>query len=76
VFLDFFDHEGEPFAAGLHPHSGIPTLSYILEGSVTYIDPDNVRGTVAAGGIEWMQAGCGSDRYCQTHTYEKANCYR
>jgi len=59
VFLDFFDHEGEPFTAGLHPHSGIATLSYILEGSVSYIDPDNVEGTVAAGGVEWMQAGRG-----------------
>jgi redox-sensitive bicupin YhaK (pirin superfamily) len=26
---------------------------------VTYIDPDNVRGTLLAGGIEWMQAGRG-----------------
>jgi len=59
VFLDFFDHEGEPFTAGLHPHSGIATLSYILEGSVSYIDPDNVEGTVTAGGVEWMQAGRG-----------------
>src|SRR5882672_6849348 len=60
VFLDIFDHEGDaPFSAGLHPHSGIATLSYIAEGSVSYIDPDNVRGTVPAGGVEWMQAGHG-----------------
>jgi redox-sensitive bicupin YhaK (pirin superfamily) len=57
VFLDFFHHEGALFTAGLHPHSGIATLSYILEGSVSYIDPDNVEGTVTAGGVEWMQAG-------------------
>ena len=59
VFLDFFDHEGAPFTAGLHPHSGIATLTYIAEGSVSYIDPDNVRGTVAEGGVEWMLAGRG-----------------
>ena len=59
VFLDIFDHEGTPFSAGLHPHSGIATLTYILEGAVNYIDPDNVRGTVPAGGVEWMQAGRG-----------------
>ena len=59
VFLDFFDHEGAPFTAGLHPHSGIATLTYIAEGAVSYIDPDNVRGTVPAGGVEWMQAGRG-----------------
>ena len=27
VFLDLFDHEGAPFTAGLHPHSGIATLA-------------------------------------------------
>ena len=59
VFLDLFDHEGAAFNAGLHPHSGIATLTYIAEGAVSYIDPDNVKGTVVAGGIEWMQAGRG-----------------
>ena len=59
VFLDLFDHEGAPFNAPLHPHSGIATLTYVAEGAVSYIDPDNVRGTLAAGGVEWMQAGRG-----------------
>jgi redox-sensitive bicupin YhaK (pirin superfamily) len=59
VFLDLFDHEGAPFNADLHPHSGIATLTYVVEGAVSYIDPDNVRGTVPAGGVEWMQAGRG-----------------
>jgi redox-sensitive bicupin YhaK (pirin superfamily) len=34
-------------------------LTYIAEGAVSYIDPDDVRGTLAAGGVEWMQAGRG-----------------
>jgi redox-sensitive bicupin YhaK (pirin superfamily) len=59
VFLDLFDHEGAPFNGSLHPHSGIATLTYVAEGSVSYIDPDNVRGTLPAGGVEWMQAGRG-----------------
>ena len=59
VFLDLFDHEGAPFNADLHPHSGIATLTYVVEGAVRYIDPDNVRGTLRAGGVEWMQAGHG-----------------
>ena len=59
VFLDLFDHEGAPFDGGLHPHSGIATLTYVTEGAVSYVDPDNVRGTLAAGGVEWMQAGRG-----------------
>jgi redox-sensitive bicupin YhaK (pirin superfamily) len=59
VFLDLFDHEGAPFDGPLHPHSGIATLTYVAEGAVSYIDPDNVRGTLPAGGVEWMQAGRG-----------------
>ena len=59
VFLDLFDHAGPPFNGPLHPHSGIATLTYVAEGAVSYIDPDNVRGTLPAGGVEWMQAGRG-----------------
>jgi redox-sensitive bicupin YhaK (pirin superfamily) len=59
VFLDLFDHAGAPFDVGLHPHSGIATLTYAVEGAISYIDPDNVKGTLAAGGVEWMQAGRG-----------------
>jgi redox-sensitive bicupin YhaK (pirin superfamily) len=59
VFLDLFDHEGAPFNGSLHPHSGIATLTYVAEGAVNYIDPDNFRGTLSAGGVEWMQAGRG-----------------
>jgi redox-sensitive bicupin YhaK (pirin superfamily) len=29
VFLDLFDHQGGPFSAPLHPHSGIATLTYV-----------------------------------------------
>jgi redox-sensitive bicupin YhaK (pirin superfamily) len=59
VFLDLFDHDGAPFNGPLHPHSGIATLTYVAEGEVSYIDPDDVRGTLSAGGVEWMQAGRG-----------------
>ena len=59
VFLDLFDHEGAPFNGALHPHSGIATLTYVAEGAISFIDPNNVQGTLSAGGIEWMQAGRG-----------------
>src|SRR2546422_338326 len=59
VFLDLFEHEGSPFNGGLHPHSGIATLSYIREGAVSCIDPDNVKVVLTAGGVEWMKAGRG-----------------
>ena len=59
VFLDLVEHDGPAFEGSLHPHSGIATLTYILEGSITYIDPDNFVGQLPAGGVEWMQAGGG-----------------
>ncbi len=59
VFLDLFDHAGAPFNGPLHPHSGIATLTYVAEGAISYVDPDNVKGTLPAGGVEWMQAGRG-----------------
>jgi redox-sensitive bicupin YhaK (pirin superfamily) len=59
VFLDLFDHEGAPFEGPLHPHSGIATLTYVIEGAVGYLDPDGTKGTLEAGGVEWMQAGRG-----------------
>jgi redox-sensitive bicupin YhaK (pirin superfamily) len=59
VFLDLVNHEGGAFEGPLHPHSGIATLTYLAEGTVNYIDPDNNRGVLLAGGVEWMQAGSG-----------------
>ena len=60
VFLDLFDNGGKPFSGfGLHPHSGIATLTYVMEGSVGYEDTNGATGLVPAGGVEWMRAGAG-----------------
>jgi redox-sensitive bicupin YhaK (pirin superfamily) len=60
VFLDLFDNRGQAFRGfGLHPHSGIATLTYMAEGSASYEDTTGARGVLAAGGVEWMQAGGG-----------------
>lgn len=59
VFLDLFDFQGQPSNLGLHPHSGIATLTYVTEGAISYIDPDGSKGVLSAGGVEWMQAGRG-----------------
>ena len=40
VFLDLFDHQGAPFNGGLHPHSGIATLTWIAEGAVSFTGID------------------------------------
>jgi redox-sensitive bicupin YhaK (pirin superfamily) len=44
---------------GIHPHSGIATLSVVLAGTLAYEDTTGKKGTVAAGGLEWMRAGRG-----------------
>jgi len=60
VFLDLFDNKGVPSKGfGLHPHSGIATLTYLAEGSVSYEDTNGATGLLPAGGVEWMQAGGG-----------------
>lgn len=59
VFLDFFDFQGLPFTGQLHPHSGIATLTYLIEGRMDLIDPDGHTTVLPKGGVEWMQAGRG-----------------
>jgi redox-sensitive bicupin YhaK (pirin superfamily) len=61
VFLDLFGftpaagHKG----FGMHPHSGIATLTYMVEGQVGYEDTTGKKGVLPAGGVEWMRAGNG-----------------
>src|SRR6202158_5865138 len=60
VFLDLIDNQGKPFSGfGLHPHSGIATLTFVAEGSVRYEDTNGATGLLRAGGIEWIRAGGG-----------------
>ena len=60
VFLDLFDNRGEMFPTfGMHPHSGLATLTYVAEGSVSYRDTNGATGVLRAGGVEWMRAGKG-----------------
>src|SRR5260370_8011119 len=60
VFLDLFDTEGTSLSVmGLHPHSGIATLTYMIEGSVRYEDTAGTTGVFSAGGGEWFKAAHG-----------------
>ncbi|NML62083.1 SnoaL-like domain-containing protein [Massilia sp. RP-1-19] len=60
VFLDDFDiaPSGKPLS-GLHPHSGIATLTVIVSGEMEYIDTTGKTGILPTGGVEWMNAGGG-----------------
>ena len=52
VFLDLFDMEKASFPGiGLHPHSGIVTVTYLFEGSVRYEDTTGATGVLPAGGL-------------------------
>ena len=60
VFLDAFaamPGSGPQF--GWHPHSGIATLTVLLEGQTGYEETTGVKGVLHAGGIEWMRAAGG-----------------
>jgi len=64
VFLDRFEapEGGQPPSFGMHPHSGIATLSYLIHGQAVYEDTTGehgARGTLPTGGVEWMMAGGG-----------------
>jgi redox-sensitive bicupin YhaK (pirin superfamily) len=61
VFLDLFDMEAASSPGiGLHPHSGIATVTYLFEGSVRYEDSSGATGVLPKGGVEWFKAGRGA----------------
>jgi len=60
VFLDHFEAESSSFGGfGMHPHSGIATLTWMMQGSASYEDTTGKEGVLPEGGVEWMQAGGG-----------------
>lgn len=60
VFLDHAQVVPRPEPLfGIHPHSGIATLTTILSGGLAYEDTTGAKGTVPTGGLEWMKAGNG-----------------
>ena len=61
VFLDLFDTQAGSFSGfGLHPHSGIATVTYLFEGSTRYEDTTGATGVLPEGGVEWFKAGGGA----------------
>ena len=63
VFLDRFEIPGNVGKLfGMHPHSGIATITVLLSGSSTYEDTTGISGKsgqLDAGSVEWMSAGSG-----------------
>jgi redox-sensitive bicupin YhaK (pirin superfamily) len=44
---------------GAHPHRGIATVTYVLNGEVEHTDSKGHLGKVNSGGMQWMKAGNG-----------------
>jgi redox-sensitive bicupin YhaK (pirin superfamily) len=63
VFLDLaiFDGRSEPTPMEYfwHPHSGIATVTVLLEGDIRIADTTGADLVLPAGGVEWMRAGKG-----------------
>lgn len=62
LMLDDF-HSAQPaeYLAGFpwHPHRGIETITYVLEGLVEHGDSMGNKGVIRPGDVQWMTAGSG-----------------
>jgi redox-sensitive bicupin YhaK (pirin superfamily) len=62
LLLDAFHSENpDDYRRGFpwHPHRGIETITYILDGEVEHGDSMGNRGLISAGDVQWMTAGSG-----------------
>ncbi|MBS9524166.1 pirin family protein [Litoribacter ruber] len=64
LFLNHHGHQtyakgnnGLPF--GPHPHRGMETVTFILEGDISHKDSSGHESVIEAGGVQWMTAGKG-----------------
>jgi redox-sensitive bicupin YhaK (pirin superfamily) len=58
---DFHSNNPADYIAGFpwHPHRGIETITYMLEGSVEHGDSMGNSGKILPGDVQWMTAGSG-----------------
>jgi len=63
VFLDHAAFDGRyspiPMGFGWHPHSGIATVTVMVEGAVRFAETTGQEGVLPAGAVEWMRASSG-----------------
>lgn len=62
LLLDDFRSENPlEYVAGFpwHPHRGIETVTYMLDGFVEHEDSLGNRGVIGGGDVQWMTAGSG-----------------
>ena len=51
------NNNGLPF--GPHPHRGMETVTFIIDGDVAHADNGGHKSVIDSGGIQWMTAGKG-----------------
>ncbi len=51
------NNNGLPF--GPHPHRGMETVTFMLEGDIKHQDSTGHESIIGAGGVQWMTAGKG-----------------
>jgi redox-sensitive bicupin YhaK (pirin superfamily) len=58
---DFHSKNPQDYLAGfpMHPHRGIETITYLLQGRVLHKDSMGHSGVIEAGDVQWMTAGGG-----------------
>jgi redox-sensitive bicupin YhaK (pirin superfamily) len=58
---DFHSDNPQDYIAGFpwHPHRGIETVTYMIEGQVNHGDSMGNKGMIRAGEMQWMTAGSG-----------------
>ena len=62
LMLDEFGSENkEDYVAGFppHPHRGIETVTYMLQGEFEHEDSTGSKGKMAPGDVQWMKTGRG-----------------
>ncbi len=58
---DFRNDDPADYKSGFpwHPHRGIETITYVLDGEVEHSDSLGNRGVLGRGSVQWMTAGSG-----------------
>lgn len=62
LLLDFFNSKNpEDYIKGFpwHPHRGIETVTYLIEGEIEHGDSLGNKGVIKSGDCQWMTAGNG-----------------
>ncbi len=61
LFDDFRSDKKEEYIKGFpwHPHRGIETITYVIDGVVEHKDSLGNGGIISSGDVQWMTAGSG-----------------